>query len=127
MVANSELTRLVASGFSNTLDSFNEKAIIDRLNGSELLESKKFYSEQLEKFIRLLDGLKINYYLSNPITIKIIFDKFEQDKLNVARQNITSSNANYLEIIKKPNSNEIIIYLDNELANNQNEQLIKKL
>jgi len=125
-VANSELSGIV-NGFANTLDSFNEKAIIDKINSPDVQNEKKFYSDQLEKFIGLLDRLKINYYLVNPITIKIILDKSDQTNLSIAMENITPSNANYIDIIKGKESNQIIIYLDNELANRQNELVIKKL
>ncbi len=125
-VANTELSGII-NNVTNTLDSFNEKAIIDKINSPDVQSEKKFYSEQLEKFIGLLDKLKINYHITNPITIKIILDKSDQTNLSIAMENITPSNAKYIDIIKSQESNQIIIYLDNELANRQNELIIRKL
>lgn len=125
-VANAELTGII-SNFGNSLESFNEKAIIDKLNDPAIELNKKFYSEQLEEFIRILDSININYFLVNPITIKIILEKTDEMNMSNAIRNITPSNSNYLEIIKGTKSNEIIIYLDNELANRANKLLIEKL
>ena len=125
-VANNELTG-ITSNFGNLLESFNEKAILDKLDDSTVELNKKFYSEELEEFIRILDAININYYLINPITIKIILDKSDEVKLSNAMRSIAPSNSNYLEIIKGTKSNEIIIYLDNELANRANKLLIQKL
>lgn len=125
-VANTELTGII-SNFSNSLESFNEKAIIDKLDDPAVELSKKYYSEQLGEFIKILDGINVNYYLVNPITIKIILDKSDNAKLSNAMRYITPSNSNYLEIIKGTKSNEIIIYLDNELANSANKLLVQKL
>jgi hypothetical protein len=42
-------------------------------------------------------------------------------------RNITPANSNYLEIIKGTKSNEIIVYIDNEIANKQNKLLLQNL
>ena len=125
-VANMELTGII-SNFGNSLESFNEKAIIDKLDDPAVELNKKYYSEQLGEFIRILDAINVNYYMVNPITIKIILDKSDDVKLSNAMRYITLSNSNYLEIIKGTKSNEIIIYLDNELANRANKLLVQKL
>ncbi len=125
-VASSELSGIINT-VTNTLDSFDAKAIIDKITSPEVQNEKKFYSEQLEKFIGLLDKLKINYHITNPITIKIILDKSDQTNLSIVMENITPSNAKYIDIIKSQESNQVIIYLDNELANKQNELIIRKL
>lgn len=124
-IANLELTGLI-NGFGITFDSFNEQAIIDKLDGTDIVAEKQFYSDQLNQFIKILDNSGANYYLSNPITIKIILDKADksdQSNLQIVQQNITQANANYIQII----STGIIMYLDNEIANKQNQLVISKL
>jgi len=125
-IANNELTGII-NGLGIKLNSFNERAIIEKLDGLDIIKEKQFYSNQLNRFIQLLDELNLNYYLVNPITIKILLNKTDKTNLSIVKSNITPSNSNYIQIIPDANSIQIIIYLDNEIANKQNELIIKKL
>ena len=125
-IANNELTGII-NGLGISLNSFNELAIIEKLDGPDVIKEKQFYSNQLNRFIHLLDELNLNYYLVNPITIKILLNKTDKTNLSIVKSNITPVNSNYIQIIPDANSIQVVIYLDNEIANKQNELIIRKL
>lgn len=125
-ISKPEINNIISS-FGNTLGSFNETVIIDKLEDPIVQLNKQKYANELEKMIRLLDELKLDYYIINPITIKINLKKTDNENIKKALSMITPSNSYYIDIIKKKNNNEIIIYLDNELANAQNIELIKNI
>ena len=125
-VSKSEINSIIST-FGNTIGSFNETVIIDKLEDPIVQLNKQKYASELDKVIRLLDQLNLDYYIINPITIKINLEKTDSTIIKKALSMITHSNSNYIDIIRQKNNNEIIIYIDNELANAQNIELIKNI
>lgn len=117
----------IISTFGNIIGPFNENVIINKLEDPIIQINKQKYASELYKMIELLDRLKLDYHIVNPITIKINLEKTDSENFKKALSMITPSNSNYVEIIEKKKNNEIVIYIDNELANSQNIELIKNI
>lgn len=127
--ASLEMSKLISSTngskLANDADILN---MLKKLEAGEIDKVKQYCLSQLEIFIGLLDSTGVKFQVVNPVTIKIFLKKSDKNNLNNVMRNITNSNANFIQVIKTPDVNEVFLYISlNKLSNEQNIQLVKSI